>query len=341
LGQYYDLIMNPVKGSFSAHFNECWSALLDEFAVPYADAVQLRIGNQLRPKLTCWGAAFNTDNANELDLKNIAFVAAYIEMLHKASIIIDDMVDGDDARHGKKAFHIEFGRDRAQIFALALLGKGLAGINTIFENSKAHFRSVDLYSNTIYKMAMGGLEELNLDASTRFDVEKVNRIINLETISLIKNSMVLGYWSNFDTQGSSIEDTIVEIGSNCGYIFQILNDLEPFSSLEKNMLYKGGQNIDINRDRKNIAVAYIFGAATKKEKKHLLELEAEHLQMCLFDLYTKYSVYDRICAEARALERESVALLMNSRDIYPHTASFQDFQAFITDMVDICFSKLR
>jgi len=332
--------MNPTKNSFSAHFNECWSSLLDEFAVPYADAVQLRIGNQLRPKLTCWGAALNTDSADDLNLKNISFIAAYIEMLHKASIIIDDMVDGDDARHGQKAFHIEFGRERAQIFALALLGKGLSGINNIFENSKAHFRSIDLYSNTIYKMAMGCLEELNLDSSTRFDVEKVNRIINLETISLIKNSLVLGYWSNFDPLGSSIEDTIVEIGSNCGYIFQILNDLEPFSSLEKNALYKGGQNIDVNRDRKNIAVAYIFGAATRKEKKSLLELRGDDLQACLFNLYTKYSVYDSICTEARALERQSIARLVDIGKTYPHTASFQDFQVFIADMVDICFAKL-
>lgn len=339
MGQYYDLIMGQGQESFTNSFNICWHKQLDQMPKPYANALQLRIGNQLRPKLTCWGAAFNTIRAQELNLSHVAEVASYIEMLHKASIIIDDMIDLDDARHGKKAFHAEFGRNKAVIFALALLGKGAAGINDIFQHTKSSQQSVALYSQTIYRMAAGCLEELELDPLSRYDTKRIRRIIDLETISLIKNSLLLGYWSNCGTD-LSMERTVVEIGENCGYIFQILNDLEPFSSAEKNSAYKGSWNMDLDRDRKNIAVAYIYGAASRREKHLLTSLSGEELYSFVLELYKKYSIYQEICEEAQALEQQTDDLIATLRQPGNPVGSLDDFRIFVHEMVEICFSKL-
>ncbi|MBD5101425.1 MAG: hypothetical protein HDT27_01775 [Subdoligranulum sp.] len=339
MGQYYELIMGQGKNSFSHSFNACWSKQLDQMPKPYADALQLRIGNQLRPKLTCWGAAFNTCQAHELNLSQISEVASYVEMLHKASIIIDDMIDMDDARHGKKAFHAEFGRNEAVIFALALLGKGAAGINDVFQHTRSSQQSATLYSQTIYRMAVGCLEELDLDPVSRYDTDRIRRIIDLETISLIKNSLLLGYWSNCGTD-QDIERTVVEIGKNCGYIFQILNDLEPFSSAEKNSVYKGAWNVDMDRDRKNIAVAYIYGAACKREKHLLASLTGDELFTFVLELYKKYSIFDEICDEARGLEYQTDDLITALRQSSKPAGCLDDFKNFVHEMVEICFSKL-
>lgn len=339
MGQYYDLIMGRGENSFTNSFNVCWSKQLDQMSKPYADALQLRIGNQLRPKLTCWGAAFNTQQARELNLPQVAEVASYVEMLHKASIIIDDMIDMDDARHGKKAFHAEFGRNKAVIFALALIGRGSAGINDIFQHTKSNQQSVALYSQTIYRMAVGCLEELELDPASRYDTERIRHIIDLETISLIKNSLLLGYWSNCGTD-LSMEQAVVEIGENCGYIFQILNDLEPFSSAEKNRAYKGSWNMDLDRDRKNIVVAYIYGAASRREKQLLNSLSGEELYTLVLELYKKYSIYSEICDEARGLEHQTDNLIASLRHLSRTAGSLDDFRIFVHEMVEICFSKL-
>ena len=339
MGQYYDLIMGQGQESFTNSFNTCWHKQLDQMPKPYSDALQLRIGNQLRPKLTCWGAAFNTLQVQELNLSQVAEAASYIEMLHKASIIIDDMIDSDDARHGKKAFHAEFGRDKAVIFALALLGKGSAGINDIFQRTKSSHQSVALYSQTIYRMATGCLEELELNPLSRYDTERVRRIIDLETISLIKNSLLLGYWSNSGTE-LSMEQAVIEIGENCGYIFQILNDLEPFSSAVKNSAYKGSWNMDLDRDRKNIAVAYIYGAASKREKQLLTSLSGEELCSLVLELYKKHSIYQEICDEARELEQQTDDLISTLCRSGRPAGSLDDFRIFVHEMVEICFSKL-
>lgn len=339
MGQYYDLIMEQGQGSFADNFNACWRKQLDQMPKPYADALQLRIGNQLRPKLTCWGAAFNTRRVQELNLPQVAEVASYVEMLHKASIIIDDMIDLDDARHGKKAFHAEFGDNKSIVFALALLGKGLAGINQIFQNAQSSQQSVALYSQTIYRMATGCLEELELDTLSRYDTERIRRIIDLETISLIKNSLLLGYWSNCGAD-QSVEPIMVEIGKNCGYIFQILNDLEPFSSAEMNSAYKGARNIDLDRDRKNIVVAYLYGAASTQEKHLLSSLSDEKLYSLVLELYQKYSIYQEICDEARGLEQQTDGLIEALRQSGNPAGCLDDFRAFVHEMVEICFSKL-
>lgn len=339
MGQYYDLIMGQGEKSFTSCFNACWSKQLDQMPKPYADALQLRIGNQLRPKLTCWGAAFNTNQVDELDLSQVAMVASYVEMLHKASIIIDDMIDRDVARHGKKAFHAEFGRDKAVVFALALLGKGSSGINEVFYRTQSNYQSVALYAQTICHMAEGCLEELELNPLSRYDTDHIRRIISLETISLIKNSFLLGYWSNCGMD-LNIEQNIVKIGENCGYIFQILNDLEPFSNIDQNSTYKGGWNIDMDRDRKNIAVAYIYGAASKHERQSLKALSGEELHLLVLELYEKYSIYNEICNEARALEQQTNDLITALYQLIPHTDSLDDFKIFVHEMVEICFSKL-
>lgn len=340
MGAYYELIMSPNEGMFSHCFNLCWNEKLDTVTKPYSDAMQLRIGNQLRPKLTCWGAALNTNRPEELDLRNIAQIASCVEMLHKASVIIDDLIDNDDARHGQKAFHIEFGHDNTVIFALTLLGRGMTGLNDVFMGSKGNCKSVALYSETIYRMAEGCLQELALDHTSRYDLHRIRDIIDLETITLIKNSLLLGYWSNCDGN-DEIEKLIAKIGENCGYIFQILNDLEPYSSSNRNAAYKGGLNIDINRDRKNIVVAYIYGAASAKEKRLLSTLPSNQLSNTVIELYEKYSVFDVVCNEARWLEAQTYKLTEAIRRASKYTSCIDDFKAFIHDMVEICFSRLR
>lgn len=340
MGQYYDLIMDPIEGGFTQQFNQCWCLQLDELAKPYSEAIQLRIGNQLRPKLTCWGAAFNTDSIKEINLEQTAQIAAQVEMVHKASLIIDDMVDNDDARRGEKAFHTQFGQNKAVLFAIALLSRGIAGINKILHGSSSHYRSLSLYTDTILRMATGCLEELNLDNVSRYDLKKIRHIIDFETIALIKNSFLLGYWSNWDGN-CDLEKCLVEIGENCGYIFQLLNDLEPFSAMQSNFNYKGGQNIDVDRNRKNIVVAYIFGASSPKEKELLSTLTGVPLQNLILQLYLEYSVYDAICQEAKCMEQMIDGQINDIRQISRHTNCLEDFRGFVHEVIGLCFSRLR
>ena len=339
MGVYYDFIMEPLPGTFSDIFSKTWKIKLSELGFECSNALQLRVGNQLRPKLTCWGAAIGSKNIGEIDIACVSEVASFIEMLHKASIIIDDMIDQDDARHGQHTFHLQYGTDTTAIFALLLIAHGTEGINNVFVDKDRSYNGVKLFANTVSRMAQGGLRELELSQSERFDLQNIRNVIDYETVSLIKNSFLLGYWTSRSIV-PQIEDIIENIGKNSGYIFQIYNDLEPFSCIEKNIAYKGGNNIDLNRNRKNIVAAYIYGASNTKEKEQMKGLTGDTLQSLLMSLYTKYSIYELVSEECHTLESGIFALLdeLTSFCVAP---CLNDFKVFIQKMVSICRSKLR
>lgn len=340
MGEYYDLIMEPLPGFFSDTFSAMWKNKLSELHFECSNALQLRIGNHLRPKLTCWGAAFGSKNADDINLTIVAEVASFIEMLHKASIIIDDMIDKDINRHGKHTFHIQYGNDVASVYALLLISHGTLGIKRVFQDRKDTCDGVGLFVNTINRMAQGGLQELELTEETRFNIETIRNIIDFETVSLIMNSFLLGYWLSDNNNNPNIENVIENIGKNSGYIFQMYNDLEPYSCIEKNISYKGSSNIDINRSRKNIVAAYIYGASSQQEKAQMRTLTKDALMPCLLSLYKKYSIYELVIEECNTLEHCTHTYLNELASAY-EIPCLDDFKRFITDMVCICRSKLR
>ena len=338
MGAYYDFIMESSSGSFSDVFSFTWRQKLSELNFECTNAMQLRIGNQLRPKLSCWGAAIGVQCINDIDVARIAETAAYVEMLHKASIIIDDMIDRDTARHGQHTFHIQYGTDTAIIFSLLLIAKGMEGINRLFNDKSYLCDGVGLFANTICKMAKGGLRELELNQTTQYDLHAIREIIDFETVSLIKNSLLIGYWTskNVITQ---VGETIERIGKNSGYIFQIFNDLEPFSCIDKNALYKGGSNIDLNRNRKNIVAAYIYGAASQSEKRRMKNLFGDEQQSYLLSLYRKYSILEIILNECNVLEND-IKDQIKYLAPYCTPLCLDDFLLFVEKMISICHSKL-
>ncbi len=98
--------------------------------------------------------------------------------------------------------------------------------------------------------------------------------------------------------------------------------------------------MDLDRDRKNIAVAYIYGAASKREKQLLTSLSGGELCSLVLELYKKHSIYQEICDEARELEQQTDDLISTLCRSGRPAGSLDDFRIFVHEMVEICFSKL-
>lgn len=101
---YYDLIMGSSNSSFLSVFNNVWKTEIASHNLPYTHALQIENGSRLRPLLFAWGYY-----ANQIP-KNNFFVANYalsIELLHKSSILLDDLIDDDIARHEKNTGHAD------------------------------------------------------------------------------------------------------------------------------------------------------------------------------------------------------------------------------------------
>lgn len=237
-GRYYNLIMGDSNDSFKIYFEKEWNKFLDSFPTKHKNATQLRIGNRLRPCLVCWGYALSLENIEQIDFENIIGLAIGMELIHKGSIIIDDYIDDDLARRGKITFHKEYSSNEAIIFLLFLLGKAIEQL--------AGYVDPESISHLICAMSEGALQELCLYHNDFFESIKIDNIVKGETVELIKDSLLFGYTVN-KNDILEINRILESVAYKCAYNFQLLNDLEPFSAVNKNTQYKNNHNFDFEK----------------------------------------------------------------------------------------------
>ena len=195
---------------FFSLFENCWKKHL----LPYKfeDMGQLVNGNRLRPMLVYWGYLLNKNDesvfeANNSELEYIINFCIAVESIHKMSLLIDDLIDNDIARNGQTTFHVLHGNDTTILMAINILMKGFRDLYNHLQynenREKIVNRSIFLLLSTAFEMTKGALEEVNMDSSFDVDIDKVKSIIELETSSIIKYGLQLGY-----NVGNGDDDTV-------------------------------------------------------------------------------------------------------------------------------------
>lgn len=109
------------------------------------------------------------------------------------------------------------------------------------------------------------------------------------------------------TSGKGYDENIInlldDIGYCCGYIFQALNDMEPFGNGNGLMQHKGTLTTDILKNRKNIVVAYIYAWANKNEIEQLSNLNTpKEISNYITMLLNKYHINEHIETEISNLQ---------------------------------------
>lgn len=315
---------------FIDHYEKKWEETL---ADSYYHTELLSYGHKFRPRLVYWGycAGKSVEALNARDYDAIAQVAVCIELVHKASILLDDYIDGDTARHGIDAFHITHGPERTMIFSLNILCRSLRMINDTFieyiDNSTYSTISMKLVIQTLEDMTLGVLRELDLsDDVSMQKLDDVKEIMHLETASLITNSLLVGYLLSQNQEMDNI-NIFQEIGKDFGYIFQVLNDLEPFCS-KRNNDHKGSLNTDISRNRKNICVPLLYIYLTSREKRELEKTPAEEKDSLLLNLFQKYCIQEKLFNEISNVCKRvhnNISLMAGKPQLQEWCSSFDTF----------------
>lgn len=287
---------------FLETFEAEWSKLISNYN--FDELCQLNNGNRLRPMLVFWGYLLNKNNDELFNISNqdLHFImnpCIMIEAIHKMSLLVDDWIDGDIARHGSATFHTIYGADTAVLLAMNIMLTGFLRLSCIHE--KMYKKAIPLALQISYDMTLGALNEISSKKSV-FNISKVKEIISLETSSIIRNGMIIGYTAG-EGDDTEIIDLLDDIGYCCGYIFQSLNDLEPFGNGKELMNHKGALTTDVLKNRKNIVVAYIYAWANKSETENLLNLnDSNCITENINSLINKYHIKERILEEVSNLQ---------------------------------------
>lgn len=324
-------------------FNSNWELLMSEL---FFQQVQFLSGNRLRPYIVLVGylASKPDFNLNSTEYDKISKLALCIELIHKSSLILDDLIDGDPARHGKKAFHIEFGAENTMMFAINLLSISVQKMNQfIAENQECIVlkeKGINLLAQTMYDMSLGELKELNLSNENFYENDLVKDIIHLETSPLITNSLLFGYYAG-NGNNRDIEQLLQTIGYECGYIFQVMNDLEPLCQQAKLELHKGRLNTDIIHSKKNIALALLYKLISHKEKEQIqFSNSEEETNELLIHYFQQYKIKDSFMREVELTHQninEQIELLKENG---LNTTWCKLFHYFINKIINECKERL-
>jgi len=345
--EYLDNIIGKHKESYVNVFEEVWGNHIQTFPKKYRSGEQLLIGSRFRPVLVCWGYVLSGREINDTKKVEISHLALYLELIHKATLLIDDVLDDDAYRRGKPSFHTQYSENEAILFGLYLFGDALDRLVKFLKNSEVSdisFEIMNILSETIKQMSIGALTEMNLEGNYLTSISLIQKIIEQQTVSIIKNGLLTGF--KYGNGDDSTYNTVNNIGHDCGYIFQVLNDLEPFGSLDLNTEYKGRNNIDILRSRKNIVAAFLFNSLSKKEKDNFDRLlidneipESEILDI-IHSLYKKHNILDVIISNLSDVKNNVSSNMKVLKSQVDNNKLALDFQSFINYIMGEAIKKV-
>lgn len=194
-----------------------------------------------------------------LSLLNDSFI--YIELLHTASLILDDMphMDNDIYRRGQPTVHYKYGKCKAQLTAFIITELAYK----LFVNNMIDLhRATDFYNREQYvglqvflqsnqyqilgEKGLAGGQYLDLYAMNNCTLERYLEMIEYKTARLFELSLTIPYClvvSSQDKDKATMQSNFIKFqraGYLTGMIFQILDDLEDY---EKDKANGKGKNI--------------------------------------------------------------------------------------------------
>jgi geranylgeranyl pyrophosphate synthase len=230
MNHYIDLINNSITADLLLNIPE---ASLREPIV-----YSLTGGKRWRPII--YLSLFETSNINLTTFPVLIKMCLFLEYIHTASLILDDMpmMDNDDYRRDRLTLHKVYGEASCKLSALQLLLLAQKHFNSCllelkclgYYSSDNEYMELNKMLNVeIYKyLGISGLcygQHMDLNLSSG-DKDKYMEMITNKTGSLFILSFKLGYVLSRRTSRSL--DKIEEIGKHFGYLYQILDDIEDY-----------------------------------------------------------------------------------------------------------------
>ena len=208
-------------------------------------------GKQLRPLFVflsakCFGEV--TDSTYR--------AATFIELLHSATLIHDDVVDDASERRGFASINALYKNKIAVLAGDYLLSKGM-----MIALEKHDYQMLDMISETVKNMSEG--EIFQLEKAKNFDIseEDYYKIIEKKTASMIASCCAIGAVSTGATPEQV--EMMRQFGINAGTAFQIRDDI--FDYQPDNHSGKGYGN-DIREHKMTLPLIHLLKESSAIER---------------------------------------------------------------------------
>jgi octaprenyl-diphosphate synthase len=242
--------------AFEPRFREAMrsrAALLDRIM----HYIVKRKGKQMRPMFTLLSARLFGP------ITDSAFTAAsLIELLHTASLVHDDVVDGSPMRRGFFSVNALWKNKIAVLVGDYLLSRGL-----LLAVDKGEFELLRIVSRAVREMSEGELLQLEKTRGLNFSEEVYFDIIRQKTASLIAACCASG--ASAAGQDADTVDRMRLFGEHAGIAFQIKDDLFDYGSGADTGKPSG---LDIKEKKLTLPLIHALQQVPKSERRWMVDV---------------------------------------------------------------------
>ncbi len=251
-------IYAPIDGELKDFFGVLRKELAsDDFLIDEINQHLLKMtGKFLRPALALLAAKSGASyNPKAVDL------AVAIELIHTATLVHDDIIDGSELRRNQPSLHSKWGREISIVAGDYLYAKAfllLAGLKDAWLS--------EAFAKCAHVMCEGELKQIEKRNHFLMEEAEVLRIIHQKTAALFQAACMGGaYFSGADFQ------TIERLGSygfHLGTAFQIVDDCLDLTG-ETQALGKA-VGTDLHKNDVTLPLLYLFQNLDEAQKRPLL-----------------------------------------------------------------------
>lgn len=148
--------------------------------------------------------------------------AVAVELIHNASLIHDDVMDGDDVRRHRPTVWKQYGVAQAVLAGDALIGLAFEALATDAAREHAGAATADL-ARAVRALAIGQHADLRLEGSTTATTAECLALMAGKTGALLGVACRLG--ARLGGAPSGWLDGFSDYGGNLGVAFQLVDDL--------------------------------------------------------------------------------------------------------------------
>lgn len=219
-----------------------------------------RKGKRIRSTLLCLIANCG-EHAPDMD--RVAHACASVELLHLASLVHDDIIDGTEVRRGQITAHKEWGTQVAVLVGDYVLSQAMRCV--IDEQA----RNIPvIISDAADKLIVGEIMELDHTGEMSLSRATYNEIIDGKTAALIDAAARIGgIMAGFD---QPLVDECAKMGSHFGIAFQIIDDLLDYGFGSKNL--DKAKFTDLSNGLITLPLLYYFEDCDAAEHAEMEEL---------------------------------------------------------------------
>jgi len=204
------------------------------------------------------------------DPEKLVLAAAGAEFGHVASLIHDDIIDGDDMRRGVEAVHVRFGIPLAILAGDLLIFKAFQMLALTAERGVPLDRVVEaLRISTESSVAVDEGEALDVLMGEELDVGLTEyfRMIKLKTAEAFRSGLLIGALLAGGTEEEM--KALARYGLLIGLAFQIQDDILGVFGSEEVL---GKPVSDVLKGRRNFLIVHALSRGPDHLRRRLLEL---------------------------------------------------------------------